>query len=327
MLCRVLALQTLLPLASLAADGGDPVRQQGEDRWVPSLAITSGLTVQKQRGSVESALFEDGSPTPVALQPADDGDDVVVSPFVGGSLELMTPALPIPMRPRFFLAGEILPTFASDRSLAVRGDPDCVSGPEAGATCAKDETGTRRVPFGEGAANGQGSKTSAQIDTLVFGANLGVAFPFQVAGRQLRIKPSVGWINYEVAAEGLVVDAACAPTNRCTNVARPGGLPPLIGFLRETTLTGNASQFFNGIGPGVGLEMDGGRYGPIGVSLFLGGSAYRILGDRTMTFDATQSYNDQLGMDVATAAFKVKIDPWMYRGNVGIRFQWLGSAE
>ena len=55
----------------------------------------------------------------------------------------MTPALPIPTRPRLFVSGEILPTFASDRDLALEGDPGCVRGPEPDAPCARDEDGSR----------------------------------------------------------------------------------------------------------------------------------------------------------------------------------------
>ncbi len=326
----VVALQPLFPTPSLATDDDDPARQEGEGRWVPSLAIMGGATIQEQRGSAGSVLFEDMNPNPVPLQGFVDGDDLATSPFVGGSLEVMTPALPLPTRPRLFLSGEILPTFASDRDIALKGDPGCIRGPRLGAPCTKDITVFSAATFAEDAANGQGSRTSAQVDTLVFGASLGVAFPVRVAKRQLRIKPSVGWISYEVDAEGLVVDAACDPVTQCTDTVIPiPPFPPIVtpGFLRETTLTGGASQRFNGIGPGLDVEMDAVRYGPLGVSLFLGGRAYRVLGDRTFGFGASQSFDDQLGMDVAVAAWEVEVDAWMYRAHVGIRFQWLGTRN
>jgi hypothetical protein len=329
------ALQAMVSVASLATDGGElekPSRQAGEDRWVPSLAITSGVTVQQQEGSVNSVLFEDGSDSPVLLQGFFDGDDVAVSPFVGGALELMAPALPIPTRPRLFVSGEILPTFASDRDLALEGDPGCIRGPKPGAPCARDGGD----PFDESGLNGEGSKTSAQVDTLVYGASLGVAFPVRVGKRQLRIKPSVGWIHYKIEAEALVVDAACNPVDRCTDVSgtelNPKPPPFFIptvdtGFLRERTLTASGSQRFNGIGPGLDVELDTGRFGPLGVSLFMGGRAYAIVDDRTISFSATASYNDQLGTDDATALFEAKVDPWMFRAHVGIRFHYLGNQD
>jgi len=319
----VVALRALFPIASLATDGGElgePTKQAGEDRWVPSLAITSGVTIQKQEGFADSVLFEDMSPNPIPLQGFAKGDDIAVSPFVGGSLELMAPALPIPTRPRLFVSGEILPTFASDRDLAISGDPGCVSGPEPDAPCARSPGGLSGENFDENSANGQGTSLIAQIDTVVFGASLGVAFPLQFGKRQLRIKPSIGWINYEVETEALVVDASCGdpnklPPNRCND------------FLRETTLTASDSQRFNGIGPGLDIEMDTGRYGPLGVSLFTGFRAYAIVGDRTISFSAEETFVDRLGMDRAVAQFEVEVDPWIYRAHVGIRFHWLGSEE
>jgi hypothetical protein len=312
-----IALGALHPIASHATDDSaseEPTRQAGEDRWVPSLAITSGVTIQKQKGSADSLVFEDMNPNPIPLQGFFNGDDIAVSPFVGGALELMAPALPIPTKPRLFVSGEILPTFASDRDVVIDGDPSCVRGPKPGAPCARDGGDN----FSEDSANGEGTKTTAQVDTLVFGASLGAAFPLQLGERQLRIKPSVAWINYKIDADGLVVNANCDPTNICTGVG---------GFLRETILTANDSQRFNGIGPGLDIEMDTVQYGPLGVSLFLGGRAYAIVGDRDISFGATKSYDDQLGTDDATALFEVKVDPWMFRAHVGIRFHYLGNQD
>jgi hypothetical protein len=325
------ALQLLSPVASSAIgdDPADPAGQDGEKRWVPSLAITGGATIQTQKGEVASALLENGALEPIPLQGAFDGDDLAVSPYVGVALELMAPAFAIPTRPRLFVSGEILPSFGTDRRLALDGDPDCVSGPEPTVPCAKDEQpGERLSPFGEASANGQGSTTTATVDTLVYGANLGVAFPARIGKRQLRIKPYVGWINYKVDAEGLVVDAACDPFSACTD----WGDPVQPGFLRETTLTGSDSQRFNGIGPGIDIEMDAARYGPLGASLFLGAGAYYIVGDRTIEFNASESFDDQLvdnppGVDTAAARFKVEVDPWLFRAQVGIRIRWLGSQN
>ena len=195
-----------------------------------------------------------------------------MSPFVGGDLELMTPALPIPTRPRLFVSGEILPTFGTDRALAVDGDPGCITGPENGSPCASEDTTLRPISFGEAAANGQGTKTQALVDTLVFGATAGISFPARFLKRQFRFKPSVGWINYKVDAKGFVFDAECDPPNRCTDDLFG------TGFLRETTLKASDSRTFDGIGPGLDFEMDVDRCGQLGVSLFVGAGAYHVLG-------------------------------------------------
>jgi hypothetical protein len=116
----------------------------------------------------------------------------------------------------------------------------------------------------------------------------------------------------------LVVNADCDPTSACTGAG---------GFLRETTLAASDSQRFNGIGPGVDVEMDTGRYGPLGVSLFMGGRAYAIVDDRTISFGAEETFDDQVGTDRAVGRFEVEVDRWIYRAHVGIRFHWLGNEE
>jgi hypothetical protein len=238
----------------------------------------------------------------------------------------------VPTRPRFFVSGEILPSFGSTRTLAVMGEPGCIRGPEVGAPCAKDEQpGQRRQnpgAFGENFAIGEGTRVTSEVGLLAYGANAGVSFPFQLAGRQLRIKPSAGWIRWEVEGSGLVSNAACSPVNVCTDVYAtnwmPGNPPVQNGFLRETTLTASASEWFDGIGPGLDVEVDTGVFGPIGTALFLGARAYAVIGERTISFGDSESFSDVLGNDVATANFEVEVDPWLYRAHVGIRFQWLG---
>jgi len=338
----LLGLQVLSPTAARAQDGIEG-GQAGEDRWVPSFSISGGALIQHQDGFADSFQLENGGTTPVPLQGVVTGSDLAVAPFVGGSLEVMSPALPIPTRPRLFLSGEFLPTFASDREVALDGDPGCVKGPRLDDICASelDPEAPLTHTFGLDGANGQGTSTTATFDLLVFGANLGVAFPAQLGRRQLRIKPSVGWISYKVEAHGEMVNAECA-LDLSTATANDTACTPTTlnseGAMRETTLTGSASRRYNGVGPGLDIEMDVGRYfGWLGVSLFLGGRAYRTLGDRTIEFDASkifddqfdgsQTANDQLGMDEAFANWEVEIDPWIFRAHVGIRFQWLGFPD
>jgi hypothetical protein len=327
--CAVAALLASFPVTAPA---------EGEDRWVPSLAITSGATFQNQDGLADSVLFQDMNPVPVPLGGPQSGDDLVVSPFVGAALELMTPALAIPTRPRLFAGGEILPTFGSRRTVAVQGDPGCIRGAEPDAPCARDELPGQRVnPFGANAANGTGTELTSEIDLLTYGASMGVALPLRLGERQLRIKPSFGWISYEIEAEGLVSEADCrvqppgGALTQCTDVYSttfmPGDPPLSTGFLREMTLTATGSRRFHGIGPGLDVEVETGRFGPLGTSLFLGARAYHVLGDRTIAFDTSQAFADELGMDVATARFEVEVEPWLYRAHVGIRLHWLGSRQ
>ncbi len=327
----LLALDAMVGSEALADPDREEILYGGEDRWVPSLAIMGGAIFQDQDGFANSVLFQGGSPDPVPLQGPGARDDLVFGAFVGAALEVMSPALPIPARPRFFVSGEILPTFSSDRNLVAEGKPDCVRGPEADAPCAVEEDGSRVTAFGEDMANGQGTEVESEIQTLVFGASLGVSFPFRFGERQLRFKPQAAWLSYKVDVDGLVVNAECEPDFRCTDTTNTLGFM-FDGFLRQPeSLSASDSRRYHGIGPGFDLEVDTGRFGPIGSALFLGGRAYRILGDRTISFGDSATFNDIICdpncPDMAVARFKTKVDPWMWRAHVGIRLQWLGGFD
>jgi hypothetical protein len=259
----------------------------------------------------------------------------------------MSPALPIPTRPRFFVGGEFLPTFSNDHEVAGKGDPGCIRGPRVDSSGNREPCTTtlpgppnaRDFTFTEDSAQGQGVSTTTTFDLLTWGANFGVAFPAQIYRRQLRIKPSFAWINYKVESSGLMVDAACLPVagplgpTRCNPTQAPSSITPnpnptVPGFVRETALAGSGSQTFNAIGPGLDIELDVARFNNwLGVSLFMGARAYRTLGDRSIEYGTSQAYSDVLGNDVAFANWEVEIAPWMYRGHVGIRFQWLGLPD
>lgn len=332
-----------LPFAddSIAAND-DPetfVGQSGEDRWVPSLAIISGVVWSDQKASSDTFLFQGMSdPMPpcaandlraecrdlVASPASVDGDDRAVVPFVGGTVELMSPALPIPSRPRVFVSAEMLAAFASDRDISLSGNTGCLSGPEPDAPCAADIDSSDR-PFGEESLIGVGTRTTAKIGNYMFGVNLGAAFPVQLGERQLRIKPSVGWFNYQVEAKGKFVQGFCDPTNQCLDFLFQGNLTD--GFLRDFTYSGTKKKRFNGIGPGLDVEVDTGQFGPIGSAIFIGARAYRILGDRKISFSASQTADDVFGLDTSVTDFEVEVDRWMFRAHMGIRFQWLGTRK
>jgi hypothetical protein len=341
-------------------------RADQEGRWVPSLALSGGATIQPQDSSVESSC-ELGGPGdsdlgivpcdflvgtgPAALRPYESETDWAVSPFVGANLQLMTPAIQvIPGRPRFFLLGEIQLLFPPTRDIAKEGDPSSVRLPD---------TRTELQATPALTLNGVGSSTTSEIQTLSWGAGVGVAFPFGFRGRRLWLKPSAAWTRYEIDVEGVVVaglkDDPVPGTYPRSELGPPDPLIqpttdwPFWGSqVREVNLSGSGSKTYDGIGPGLELEMIAGRFGQIGVSLFVNANAYRILGDREVAFSARDDTlpalpyvwapsdpgpprvseipgnPNGLPADTYTASWSFEVDPWLFRAGVGVRFHWFG---
>lgn len=312
--CAVLALPALLEVSPARAEGSG---QQGADRFVPSLLVKSGVTGQVWDATLRSEVCRGctlPNPAQQPLRSSESGDDFDVSPFVGGMLELTTPELSILGSPRFFVGGEFAGSFGVDRRVAREGDPSTISSPLPEGS----PTG-----YDENAALGQGSETIARMGDYIYGAHAGVAIPFELMGRALRVRATVGWLRYEVDVDGIVTDAECTPRITTTECNPDAG-----GFTRSVTLTGSTTEEFDGIGPGLDIEMDTGRFGPVGSSILLGVQAYRMIGDTDVEFSSpVVSVSDSLGNDQNQAHFGFEADEWMYRLGVGIRFSWLGFEE
>lgn len=319
--CTAALVRFALPSWAAAAEEG-AARQEGADRWIPSLSITSGVTFQRWHGTVESQICQGCTPPdPQAepLRPSETGNAVDATPFVGAELELMTPELALPTSPRLFLGGGFAGAFGSESRLAQEGNPGELRSP-------LPDQAQNAADFSEQSVLGQGSLTAATMGDFVYEAHAGVAFPFEWFERPLRLKLSLSWLRFDVDARGLVSDAECQQvgnTTQCNVLRQPG-------FLRSIQMSDKASETFNGLGPRLDLEMDTGRFGPIGSSLFLGGGAYGILGNRTIEMSAMDSFPDTgrpgLGAATTSADWGFEIAPWIFRVAVGIRFHYLGSV-
>lgn len=210
--------------------------------WQPSLAVTSGFTVQRQKASVDSTIDDADGAAIGPLQESADGRTFAVSPYVGVNAELMTAEIPGGIR--FFVNGEYLPTFGADLDVAKEGDPKVFDVPDNRIPiesppgfppnpCEPHEISTvngRLVnvggngrfgdgcscPFGFGCFSeegitGVGARTTATVEQGVFGAAIGVAVPAELFGRKLMLKASFGWIRYEVNVTGAVLRAFKPP--------------------------------------------------------------------------------------------------------------------
>lgn len=315
---------SLLMFPSLGAGAEEPKQDdaaqwEGADRWVPSLAIISGVTVQKWKATASGQLIPMDPNEPTSdLRPPVSGNDLDVTPFVGGSFELMTPKLPLPASPRVVIGADLMAAFPFNRKVAIDGNPGAIEAPFPEGTPAFWKASD---------ANGQGSETTAEMKTLVFGAHLGLSFPFEFMGRAMRVKPGIGWFRYEVKADGLFSTVQCLNPPPIPPFSVPTTCNAPNSTVREIQLSSGTKESFDGIGPRIDLELDTGRFGPVGSSLFVGARAYRILGERKVTFEASQTFDDAIGNDTAAARWTFEVNPWMYRAELGMRFHWLGSLD
>ncbi len=321
-------LPTWVPLAaSVLALLGPAValaeEQAGHDRWVPSIAATSGFTMVGISGSVESFDSLDQE-----LRPSADGRDYDVSPLLGADLELMSPELALPLSPRIFLSGEVAAAFGRERNVAREGSATGAEPPVLPVPPGQSIPG---VGSPEGAFTGLGSSTIAQLQPLTFGAGLGAAFPFEWLDRPMKLKVSAEYLASEVAYDGTVIDAVCLPdagTTQCNVFQRPPGDPPTPGFTREIVLEDSASRWYHAVGPTVELEVETGELRTLTHNLYVGVRGYRIIGDRgdrSTHLTDTRSYDDVLGQETYTANWDYKIDSWTYRITVGMRISFTGK--
>lgn len=294
------------------------------ERWVPAFGVYSGALVQKASGSVFSSQFLNANRTDCAgpfpsspvgpapgpapscpnyVRPSVSGSDIMVAPFVGGTLELMAPSwTPIPGRPRLFVRGDLVALFAFDRSLAREGAPGKMVDPN-------------EPDYPDIAVGGQGSIGSAEVQPLVASAGIGVAFTVDVWSRRLRIKPSFEWFREEVRFDGKVHRAV---------LLNPEATAPINSTFQFIEMRGSREKAFNGIGPGFELEVDTLRAGPFMMTLFASGQAYRILGDREVSFASSyQTTAPSLADQKVSGDWSFEKAAWTFRGGLGLRFRWI----
>jgi hypothetical protein len=313
------------------AVGAQPAPRDETERWVPSFSVYSGVLVQSADGQLVSSriLGECADPPPGQIPPDPahcqqqirptappsdvplpsvtiSGDDLMVTPFVGGSLELMTPGLTsLPGRPRLFVHGDAAASFSATRDLAKEGVPDAF----AVAEDLRDEDFLK-----ESTILGQGSTTSAELRPLVISAGAGVAFTLEAWERRIRIKPSVEYLREEIEVKGVVHRAV---QTRYVPAPKAGDfLPDDPDGFRLIKLSGSHKQAFHGVGPGLEIELDTRRAGPFMLAVYASGNAYAFLGDRDVEFSDANEFEE-------TATWRFEKNEWALRGFVGLRFRWV----
>ena len=267
------------------SSAADPELGEGSQRWVPSFALKSGLLMSSASGEVASTG-----------RPSASGTEDLISPWIGGSLELMTPAWEsLGGRTRFFVHGGLSGNVGLERDLAKEGAP-----------------GEFKVPtipqFGSpDLVRGQGSVTSVKPTGFQASAGIGLSFTIDTDWRPIRIKPSLEYLVEEVEVSGVV--------HRATS------LDPSIPTFNLYAVSGAERRFFHSLGPGLEVEADIFRKGPMLLALMGSGGAYRLLGDSDVEFSST----DPTGVESATWGYTK--DPWTYRFDVGVRFRWVPDGD
>jgi hypothetical protein len=261
------------------------------ERWVPSLWLGMGFLAQRGYGDVQSSV-----------RPAAEDDDIMLVPLVGLGAELMTPSLIEPGgHPRIFISGGVRYAPKVERSLAQEGNPGSMLLPDP-------------VPEGFDAqliAN-QGSDVSVYTEPWVWRAGLGVAFTVPVRERRLQIKPSVEYFQEQVKIEGIVTNATDKP-----EPVPPTRRPDEVFELTE--LGASTTETFRGLGPRLALELEAAQSGSVGVSVFVEVATYWLLGDRDVSFGATDG--------TQSAVFGFKKSSVAFDAGLGVRFSWRPTGE
>jgi hypothetical protein len=241
----------------------------------------------------------------------DEGDDTSVAPLVGASLELMTPS-PFDgwLRPRLFLHGDGAAAFSFERNVAGIEGPKEFALPPGIIPVPDDNPELDQLQ--ELSIVGQGSRSRIQVRPFVWSAGAGIAFSFDWLGRRIRVKPSFEYLHQEMDLIGVV--------HRAVKLQHPEVSIVDLRHFRQISLTQKEQRSYDGIGPGLELEVDASRLGPFVSSVYLMGRGYHLLGDLETTLSQTNEFGE-------TATWTFRPDRWVWRGGVGFRIRWLPERD
>ena len=282
-------------MASSAAFADD-AKDDPKARWTPALSLEIGPNVHATEGS---SMTANDDPLGDPPRPGSARENTLISAHISGALEIMTPAVDLPGKPRLFFFGEVAHVSSQERGIAREGQPGPLIEPDL------------PLGFDEVAVLGQGSIVNVDWRNRFYGAGVGISFHTEIAGWQLAIKPSARYFNRELLAEATVARAF-----------RPTRTVPETSFL---VLTGDDSLDVHAVGPGLELELTAGTLDDFTFAVFLSAGAYKVLGDTKVTFG--DAGGDTLGFSTYTATWEAEIDPWMYRGGIGGRVKWNGAGS
>jgi hypothetical protein len=319
-----LAMGTLLVSSQSVADSRSRA-ESNENRWIPSLAITLGVTIHDQDGSVGSngfrfvglanppASIEDDPFRETLARPEAADTKTLKSIHVGGMLEIESPSIPLPylqLRPRIFFGGEFEQVSSKQQNLAIEGVPE---------QSITDFEGV--LPFSAISLLGRGTAIRADLDNIQFGAWIGVSIPVQLGDWKISIKPAARYLNQKVHFAGIFSHGI---RNNLTDIGSQARNIPTNVYLVQF----QDSLDVHALGPGLEIEIEVGAIRSLSASVFISGGVYRVLSDRKVDVEMTANPSRTgLPFYFFETKFTAELDPWIYRANVGLRFKWKGSPE
>ncbi len=319
------ALSCLLLASAVEAESDMRKRHEGElERWVVSGALEVGVMGSTGKGNVRGTPT--GPPRASNIDPVGVGDEStsnvvgddssreqITSALVGGSLELMSPAVAdVPSQPRFFMDVFIAAALANEVSLARDGNPGAMGFPDVF---------DQRQPLGERLVAGRGNGVFVQPQGPQVHAGIGPAFTFDLFGEhRIRIKPSLVYSRLRVDVKAVASRAVrTANTINFTNRV-------FEDEFRTIELQDRHNEVYHGLGPALELEYDtGNRFGPFEVTLFMKGHASRLFGD--VTTDLSKANPNPLSEAEERVFWKYRQDRWIYRGSTGVRLRYLPKRK
>jgi hypothetical protein len=314
-----------------AAAAAEP--HEESQRWAPAFALFFDALGQKLEGAVttgpvlgpplpegcndatfgrrgELCASQRANPAQI-LFPDDEGDDTSVAPLVGASLELMTPTLFDGwVEPRLFVHGDGALAFSFERNVAGVEGPDEFALPPGIIAQPDDDPTVQKLE--ELSIVGQGSRSRIQVRRFVWSAGTGIAFTVEVLGRRVRVKPSLEYLHQEMDLIGVV--------HRAVKLRQPEVSIVDLRDFRLLSLTREEQRSYDGVGPGLELEVDTSRLGPFVSSIYLMGRGYHLFGDLDTTFSQINEFGE-------TATWTFRPDSWVWRGGVGMRLRWLPEHD
>ena len=299
---RAAASSLILALVGVGAAAAQDDRDAELDRWVPSVGFIVGVGSQQAEGHITTSQVvgpQNSNPALVG-QPVIAGTPQttrtrMMTPFIGGSFEIMTPSWTgLRTDPRLFANVDV--TFAF---------PPQYNIPNIGSLGPLRPPPGRATGLNESNLLGQGARLRAEVQPLFLMAGAGIAFTFRPGERALRIKPSVQYVREEINVSGLAQRAV-----------QPNLVGPTLNQFRRILLSVEQTVVYHGVGPGLDVELDTRRAGPFVLTVFAGAKAWNFLNNDKLIQQDQNIYGE-------FANWQFLKTKWGFGGAIGLRFRWV----